>query len=82
MPKRNNKVYCINHPDEEMYEHDNDVLINTAKQGHDKRLYHGATAHTCRMFYCGICDYVELYITSAEDVLQQGNDQTPVAICD
>ena len=75
MPKINDKVFCINHPNEEMYEHDNDVLIHTAKQGDDKKLYPGLTAHTCRMFYCGICDYVELYIT-VEDVSPQDNDHS------
>lgn len=74
MPKFNDKVFCINHQDEEMYVIDGELLLHTAKLGDDRKLYHGATAQTLRMFYCGICDYVELYITFSEDASQQDND--------
>lgn len=69
MPKINDKVFCINHPDKEMDEYFDFILHNTEK-GDDRKYYEANTAIIGVPFICSICRYMEMYaFTDAQDAL-------------
>lgn len=78
MPIRNNRIYCINHPDEELIsaneqpEWDHFVLL--AKQRPDQKMYDILQKGTAMIFHaCPICGYAEPYLTKDEiDNLKKG----------
>ena len=60
MPKLNDKVFCINHPEEEMIMHDIPFMLHSAELK-EKKIYCGTTAHLGAIYVCSICGYIELY---------------------
>ena len=76
MPKINDKVFCVNHPDEEMDEFDN-ILVSCTKKGDDGKYYQDTNAIIGVAFVCATCKYIELYaFTDAQDALAERHDHT------
>ena len=59
MPKVNDKVFCINHPDKEMDGPNKAVISNVNKDDN------GAWKYTTGLYVyihkCAICQYIEMY---------------------
>ena len=71
MPRKGDKVYCINHPDEEMaILNENDVntfhtiRLGFLKHGYNYGMHNKSTGFD--VFSCKQCGYAEFYITANE----------------
>ncbi|MBD3330277.1 hypothetical protein GF354_01970 [Candidatus Peregrinibacteria bacterium] len=61
MPKRNNKIYCIQHTDEEMISADGlHALTKITKKG-ENLTFHPSSGIPIKVFYCKKCGYIENY---------------------
>jgi len=67
MPKIDNKVFCINHPDEEMNEFDGKFIIPNTNKDDDGKFRQLSTAFIGRIYRCEICQYIELYSISDDE---------------
>uniref|UniRef100_A0A6M3KIQ2 Uncharacterized protein n=1 Tax=viral metagenome TaxID=1070528 RepID=A0A6M3KIQ2_9ZZZZ len=74
MPKIDNKVFCINHPDIEMDEYFDFMFHNTEK-GDDRKYYKTSTVIIGAPFICHICGYMELYSLNADQDLATNSDK-------
>jgi rubrerythrin len=61
MPVKNEKVFCINHPDESMVQSEDEIMLYYTEQREDKKYYHTKSAFIGDLYMCPICGYVELY---------------------
>ncbi|OPY07627.1 MAG: hypothetical protein A4E68_01728 [Syntrophaceae bacterium PtaB.Bin095] len=71
MPRKGDKVFCINHPDEELSilnEHDAStfhvIRLGYLKHGSNFGLHNKSTGFD--VFGCRKCGYVEFYLTAEE----------------
>ena len=71
MPRKGDKVFCINHPDEELaILNENDantfhlIRLGFLKGGYNYGLHDKSTGFD--VFGCRKCGYVEFYLTSKE----------------
>jgi len=74
MPIRNNNIYCINHPDEELKEANDGLhglfhLSLLAKSTTEGYSTDPGRAIAYRLFSCKICGYGEIYLTEQEKSL-------------
>jgi len=60
MPKINDKVYCINHPDEEM-RNNGDVSHPYMYQNSNGKWNCDSVALFTHTYRCAICQYIEMY---------------------
>lgn len=78
MPKIDDKVFCVNHPNEEMDEYF-DVILHHTEKGGDRKYHHTTTAIICVPFICSICRYTEMYtFTDDQDALAERHDHIQV----
>jgi len=61
MPIKNDRIVCVNHPTEKMFEDENKFILHNTIQGDDEKYYETKGAFIGNLYVCPICGYVELY---------------------
>lgn len=70
MPLHDGKVYCINHPDDQMMKNTGlNALIGVVKEKEKPVSFILGSGTIVQVFLCGKCDYIELYL--AREVYNQ-----------
>ena len=61
MPIKDNKIYCVNHPEVEMARtEDLNALTKLTKKG-DQLTFHPSSGTPIKIFICPKCGYIETY---------------------
>ncbi len=61
MPIKDDKIYCVNHPEKEMAQGEGFHALTKLNKKGDQLTFHPSTGAPIKIFICQECGYIETY---------------------